>query len=150
MKKIFIAIVLFGGIAVPSYCQDYPSIAKESCNCFRKLKDTMDTEFRELLIRVVKEKDIKTAFSKAIDSLSESKKQKFFEQFGTIGENIDSEETEAGRCALSVAKKYDYEKYKGNSQLAKEFTLKLSAELQKGKVCEFLSAIFLYAMAMGE
>ena len=110
----------------------------------------MDAGFRELIIRVAKEKDIKAAFSKATDSLTEAQREKFFEQFGVIGENMDSEETEAGRCALSIAKKYDYEKYKANPRLAKEFTIKLSAELRKTKECELLSAIFLYAMAMSE
>ena len=110
----------------------------------------MDAEFRELIIRVAKEKDIKTAFSKATDSLTETKREKFFEQLGAIGSHMDSDETEAGRCGLSVAKKYEYEKYKDDPKLSKEFTTKLSEELRKNKNCEFLAAIFLYVQAMSE
>ena len=150
MKRIFIAVILFAGVTIQSNSQNYPVIAKESCDCFKKLKDTMEPEFRELIIRVVKEKDIKTAFSKATDSLSDAKKEKFFNQFGTIGSHMDSEETEEGRCALSIAEKYDYEKYKSNPSLSKEFTTRLSEEMRKNKNCELLAAIFLYALAMSE
>ena len=69
MKRIFIVIVLFAGIASRSNAQDYPVVAKEYCDCFKQLKDTMDTEFRELLIRVAKQADIKEAFSKEMTSL---------------------------------------------------------------------------------
>ena len=150
MKRIFIAVILFAAIAIPSNGQNYPVIARESCDCFKKLKDTMEPEFRELIIRVVKEKDIKAAFSKATESLPEAKREKFFQQFGTIGSNMDSEETETGRCALSIAEKYDYEKYKNDPSLSKEFTTKLSEEMRKNKNCELLAAIFLYALAMSE
>ena len=73
MKKIFIAIVLLIGIAIQSKSQDYPVIAKEYCDCFKKMKDTMDMEFRELLIRVAKQTDVKAAFIKEMNSLDVTK-----------------------------------------------------------------------------
>ena len=47
MKKIFIAIVLLTGIADPIKQPELSVIAKEYCDCFKKMKDTMDVEFRE-------------------------------------------------------------------------------------------------------
>ena len=55
MKKIFIAIALLTGISLQSNSQDFVVISKEYCDCFKKLKDTMDTEFRDLLVRVAKQ-----------------------------------------------------------------------------------------------
>ncbi|HET6724183.1 MAG TPA: hypothetical protein VFH07_15595, partial [Chitinophagaceae bacterium] len=98
MKKIFIAIVLFTGFAFQSNGQDYASISKEYCDCFKKLNDTMDMEFRDLLIRVAKQDDVKTAFAQEMTSLDSPKQKRLAEQLEALGTGLESEETQAGRC----------------------------------------------------
>ena len=79
MKKIFIAIVLLTGIVIQSKSQNYTLIAKEYCDCFKKMKDTMDSEFRELMIRVAKQTDVKAAFIKEMNGLDVAKQARLGE-----------------------------------------------------------------------
>ena len=145
MKKIFIAVVLLAGIALQSNSQDYVVISKEYCDCFKKLKDTMDTEFRELLIRVAKQGDVKNAFAKEMTSLDAPKQKKLAEQLEALGTSLDSEETESGRCGMALDKKYD--KYIDTPKKELDFTVKLTDELKKNKSCEFLWAVSVFALA---
>lgn len=148
MKKIFIAIVLFTGFALPSNSQDYVSISKEYCDCFKKLKDTMDTEFRDLLIRVAKQANVKTAFAKEMNSLDSPKQKRLAEQLEALGTSLESEETQAGRCGMALDKKYD--KYIDTPTKELDFTIKLTDELKKNKSCEFLWAVSVFALASSE
>ena len=145
MKKIFIAIVLLAGFSFQSNSQDYVSISKEYCDCFKMLKDTMDTEFRDLLIRVAKQPDVKTAFSKEMTSLDASKQKRLAEQLEALGTSLESEETESGRCGIALDKKYD--KYIDTPKKEMDFTIKLTDELKKNKNCEFLWAVSVFALA---
>ena len=148
MKKIFIAIVLLTGIAFQSNSQDYTVISKEYCDCFKKLKDTMDTEFRLLLIRVAKQADVKSAFAKEMNSLDAPKQKRLAEQLEALGSSLDSEETESGRCGMALDKKYD--KYIDTPKKDLDFTIKLTDELKKNKSCEFLWAVSVFALAFSE
>jgi hypothetical protein len=148
MKKIFIAIVLFTGIAFQSGAQDHAVAAKEYCDCFSKLKDTLDPEFRSMLIRVAKETDVKSAFIKEMTSLDAVKQQRLGAQLEMIGTSIDSEETEAGRCGIALDKKYV--KYNDTPQKEKDFNNKMAAELKKLKDCEFVWAVTVFALAFGD
>ena len=142
------AIVLVTGIAFHSSAQDYTVAAKEYCNCFSKLKDTLDPEFRAMLIRVAKEADIKAAFVKEMTSLDAAKQQKLGEQLEMMGTSIDSEETEAGKCGMALDKKY--EKYNDTPEKEKDFNAKMALELKKNKDCEFVWAITVFALAFGD
>ncbi|HEV8273531.1 MAG TPA: hypothetical protein VGQ04_19590 [Chitinophagaceae bacterium] len=148
MKKIFIAIVLLTGIAIQSKSQDYTVIAKEYCDCYKKLKDTMDVEFRELLIRVARQTDIKAAFAKEMNSLDATKQKMLADQLEALGSSMDSENTEAGRCGIALDKKY--EKYIETAEKEKDFTIKMTTELKKNKSCEFLWAVSVFAMAFSD
>ena len=148
MKRFFIAIILFTGLAFQSNGQDYAVIAKEYCDCFKKMKDTMDTEFRELLIRVAKQADIKAAFTKEMNSLDVAKQRRLGEQLTALGASMDSEETEAGRCGTALDKKYD--QYIGDSKKEMEFAAKMVVELKKHKDCEFLWAVSVFGLAFSE
>jgi hypothetical protein len=148
MKKFFIAIFLCTGIAFHSSAQDYAVAAKEYCGCFLKLKDTLDPEFRTMLIRVAKEADVKSAFIKEMTSLDAMKQQKLGEQLEIMGTSIDSEETEAGRCGIALDKKYV--KYNDTPEKEKDFNNKMAAELRKNKDCEFVWAITVFALAFGD
>lgn len=148
MKKIFIAIVLLTGIVIQSKGQDYPVIAKEYCDCFKKVKDTMDTEFRELLIRVAKQPDVKTAFIKEMNSLNVTKQSRLAAQLEALGTSMDSEDTDAGRCGIALDKKY--ERYIETPEKEKDFINKMTAEMKKNKNCEFVWAVSIFALAFGE
>ena len=148
MKKIFIAIVLLIGITIQSKSQDYPVIAKEYCDCFKKSKDTMDVEFRELLIRVAKQTDVKAAFIKEMNALDVTKQSRLAAQLEVLGSNMDSDKTEAGRCGIALDEKY--EKYIETAEKEKDFTIKMTAELKKNKNCEFLWAVSVFALAFGD
>ena len=148
MKKIFIAIVLLTGITIQSKSQDYPVVAKEYCDCFKKLKDTMDTEFRELLIRVAKQADLKTAFAKEMNSLDVAKQKMLADQLEALGTSMDSDDTEAGRCGIALDKKYD--RYIDTPEKEKDFTIRLTSEMKKNKNCEFLWAVSVFALAFGD
>jgi len=148
MKKIFIAIVLFTGIALQSNGQDYAVAAKEYCDCFSKLKDTMDVEFRTLLIRVAKSTDIKKAFEQEINGLDPEKQQRLGKQLEALGTSLDSEETEAGSCGMALDKKY--EKYNDTTEKEKDFNIKMAVELKKNRDCEFIWAITVFALAFTE
>ena len=148
MKKIFIAIVLLTGIAIQSKSQDYTVIAKEYCDCYKKLKDTMYVEFRELLIRVAKQTDIKAAFAKEMKRLDATKQKMLADQLEALGSSMDSEDTEAGRCGIALDKKY--EKYIETAEKEKDFTIKMTAELKKNKSCEFLWAVSVFALAFSD
>lgn len=148
MKKIFIAIVLLAGIAIQSRSQDYPVISKEYCECFKRLKDTMDLEFRELLIRVAKQADVKSAFAKEMNSLDVAKQKMLADQLEALGASMDSDDTEAGRCGIALDRKYD--NYINTPEKEKDFTIKLTGEMKKNKNCEFLWAVSVFALAFGD
>ena len=148
MKKIFIAIVFLSAIALESNGQDYTIIAKEYCDCFKKMKDTMDTEFRELLIRVAKQADVKAAFAKEMNSLDVSKQRMLCEQLEMMGTSIESGETEAGKCGKKLDVKY--EKFTDTLEKESAFDVKVIGELKKQKDCEFLWAVSVFALAFIE
>jgi len=148
MKKIFIAIALITGIAFQSTAQDYPAAAKEYCDCFKKSKDTMDLEFRQLLIRVAKQSNIKDAFTSEMKALDVEKQRRFGKQLETLGVVMDSKDTESGRCGIALDKKY--EKYNDTPEKEKVFTNKLAAELKSNRDCEFLWAVTVFALAFTE
>jgi hypothetical protein len=148
MKKIIVAIALITGIAFTLSAQDYAVAAKEYCDCFKKSKDTMDEEFRQLLIRVVKQSNIKEAFANEMKALDVDKQRRFAEQLETLGAVMDSEETESGRCGIALDKKY--EKYNDTPDKEKVFTNKLAAQLKSNKDCEFLWAVTVFALAFSE
>ena len=147
MKKIFIAIVLLAGIAIQLKSQDYAVIAKEYCDCFKKVKDTMDTEFRELLIRVAKQADVKAAFIKEMNGLDAAKQSRLAAQLDALGTSMDSEETEVGRCGIALDKKY--EKHIETAEKEKDFITRMTAEMKKNKSCEFVWAVSVFALAFG-
>ena len=148
MKKIFIAIVLIAGIAIQSKSQNYPVIAKEYCDCFKKAKDTMDLEFRELMIRVAKQTDIKAAFIKEMNGLDVTKQARLAGQLEALGSGMDSEDTEGGRCGIALDEKY--EKYIDTAEKEKNFIIKMTAEMKKNKDCEFIWAVSIFALAFGD
>jgi hypothetical protein len=148
MKNFFIAIVLLIGITIQSKSQDYSVIAKEYCDCFKKTRDTMDVEFRELIIRVAKQTDVEAAFIKEMNSLDVAKQSRLAAQFEALGTSMDSDKTEAGRCGIALDEKY--EKYIETREKEKDFTIKMTAELKKNKNCEFLWAVSVFALAFSD
>jgi hypothetical protein len=139
---------LFAGIAIQSNSQNYSVIAKEYCDCFKKVKDTMDTEFRELLIRVAKQPDVKASFIKEMNGLDVTKQARLAGQLEALGSSMDSEDTEAGRCGITLDEKY--EKYIETAEKEKDFINKMTAEMKKNKECEFIWAVSVFALAFGD
>ena len=147
MKRFFIIIALCAGAMFQSGAQDYDRIANEYCNCYKKLNDTISVEFQQLIIRIAKSNDPKLAFGEEIEKLDAPKRQELSKQLEILGTIMDSEETEAGRCALALDKKY--EKYNDTPAREKEFNKKKSDQL-KGKDCEFLWAVSVFALAFSD
>ena len=75
MKRALIVIALITGFAFCVSAQDYAIAAKEYCDCFQKAKDTMDAEFRQLIIRVAKQSNIKAAFNSEMQALAVEKQK---------------------------------------------------------------------------
>ena len=148
MKRTLTVIILITGFAFHVSAQDYALAAKEYCDCFQKAKDTMDTEFRQLLIRVAKQGDIKTAFSTEMKSLDVEKQRRLGEQLVLVGAMMESEETQSGRCGITVDKKY--EKFNDTPEKEKDFTNKVAAQLKNNKNCEFLWAVTVFALAFSD
>ena len=147
MKKFFIIIAFCAGMVFNSYSQDYAVVAAEYCNCYKKLSDTISAEFQQLIIRVAKNTDPKTAFTKEIEKLDAPVRKELSEQLEILGTVMDSGETDAGRCGLALNKKY--EKYNDTPAKEKEFNKKLSEQL-KSKDCEFLWAVSVFALAFSD
>lgn len=147
MKKFFIIIALCAGMVLKSYAQDYAVVATEYCNCYKELSDTISAEFQQLIIRVAKSTDPKTAFTKEIEKLDAPTRKELSEQLEILGTIMDSEETKAGRCGLALDKKY--EKYNNTPAKEKEFNKKMSEQL-KSKDCEFLWAVSVFALAFSD
>lgn len=148
MKKLFIAGLLCMGFSFVSTAQDYAMIAGEYCGCYKKLKDTIPAEFQQLLIRVAKSDDPKTAFTNELNKMDAQKRLELSEQLSALGTIMDSEETEAGRCGLALDKKYV--KFNDTPAKEKEFNKKMAEELKKGTDCEFLWAVSVFALAFSE
>jgi len=148
MKKFFILIALFAIAALQSNAQDYAAVAGEYCNCYKKLSDTISAEFQQMLIKIAKSDDPKTAFTKEIEKLDAPKRQQLSGQLEILGAIMDSDETEAGRCGLALDKKY--EKYNDTPSKEKEFNKKMADELKKGRDCEFLWAVSVFALAFSD
>ena len=148
MKKLFILPILCIAFGFFAKSQDYSVIAGEYCGCYKKLKDTMPAEFQQLLIRVAKSEDPKSAFRTELDKLDGQKRLELSEQLQTLGTIMDSEETEAGRCGLALDKKYV--KLNDTPTKEKEFNKKMAEELKKGKDCEFLWAVSVFALAFSD
>lgn len=147
MKRFFIIVVVCAVATFESGAQDYAVIANEYCNCYKKLNDTISVEFQQLIIRIAKSNDPKTAFGEEIEKLDAPKRQELSKQLEMLGTIMDSEETEAGRCGLALDKKY--EKYNDTPAREKEFNKKMSDHL-KGKDCEFLWAVSVFALAFSD
>ena len=145
MKRALIVITLMTAFAFSMSAQDYAMAAKEYCDCFQKATDTMDTEFRQLIIRVAKQSDIRTAFSSEMTALDAEKQRRLGQQLEMLGTVMQSEKTESGRCGITVDKKY--EKYNDTPQKEKDFTNKLAAQLKSNRNCEFLWAVTVFALA---
>ncbi|HET9747375.1 MAG TPA: hypothetical protein VFP97_16785 [Chitinophagaceae bacterium] len=146
MKKFFILIVLCAGIGIRSFTQDYATVATEYCNCYKKLSDTISAEFQQLIIRVAKSAEPKTAFAHEVEKLDAPSKLELSEQLQLLGAIMDSDDTEAGRCGLALDKKY--QKYNDTPAGEREFNKKMSEQL-KNKDCEFLWAVSVFALAFG-
>jgi hypothetical protein len=148
MKGIFIGIALIIAVSFSAVGQDYAAAAKEYCDCFKIAKDTMDTEFRELLIRVARQTDIKAAFNNEMKALDLDKQKRLGEQLVTLGAAMQSDQTESGRCGIALDAKY--KKYNDSPEKEKDFTNKLAAQFRNNKDCEFLWAITVFALAFGD
>jgi hypothetical protein len=148
MKKTALLLLLMAATAFVSVAQDYPVIAREYCDCFKMLKDTMNSEYREILVRVSKQKDLQEAFSKELQALNTGKRTEFLMQLERIGTQMDSDESEAGRCGMVLDEKY--EKHIDTPEKEKKFNARMIEELMKNKDCEFLAAIVSFALAFGE
>lgn len=147
MKGIFVGIALMTLISFSAAGQDYAVAAKEYCDCFKVAKDTMDAEFRELLIRVAKQTDIRTAFNNEMKALDLDKQKRLGEQLVTLGAAMQSDQTESGRCGVALDAKY--KKYNDTPGKEKDFTNKLAAQFKSNKDCEFLWAVTVFALAFG-
>lgn len=107
----------------------------------------MDTEFRELLIRVAKQTDVKAAFINEMNGLDAAKQSRLAAQLAALATSMDSEDTEAGRCGIALDKKY--EKHIETPEKEKNFISKMTGEMKKNKNCEFVWAVSVFALAFG-
>ena len=148
MKRIIIAITLVTGLSFCLTAQDYTAAAKEYCDCFKKSKDTMDTEFRQLIIRVARQPDIKIAFTKEMETLDVNKQKRLGEQLMLLGTAMQSDNTESGRCGTTLDTKY--KKFNDTPEKEKDFTNKLATQLKDNKDCEFLWAVTVFALAFSD
>ena len=148
MKRTLIVIALITGFAFCVSAQDYAIAAKEYCYCFHKTKDTMDAEFRQLIIRVAKHSNIKTAFTTEMNALDAEKQRRLGEQLEILGAVMESEDTESGRCGIAVDKKY--EKFNDTPEKEKDFINKLTIQLKNNKNCEFVWAVTVFALAFND
>lgn len=105
-------------------------------------------EFRELLIRVAKQPDVKASFIKEMNGLDVTKQARLASQLESLGSSMDSEDTEAGRCGIALDGKY--EKYIETTEKEKDFINKMTAEMKKNKNCEFIWAVSVFALAFGD
>ena len=148
MKMFLILFILATSLSFQTKAQDYPVAAREYCDCFKRMKDTMDAEFRLLLIRVAKQPNVKDAFTKEMNGLDATKQRRLGEQLQVLGGSMDSEDTESGRCGIALDKKY--EEYIATAEKEMAFTKKLITELSKNKDCEFLWAVSIFALAFSD
>jgi len=148
VKVFFIAIVLLSGAALNANAQDYPTVAKEYCDCFEKLKDSVDAEFQQVLQRVVKQSNIKTAFQAEMQAMEAGKRVKFAQQLEYIGTSMESDDNDAGKCGLTLDEKY--KKYNDSPAKEKEFNSKMITELEKLGNCKFLAALTRFALAFSD
>jgi hypothetical protein len=148
MKKLFIAIVLFACVSLHSNGQDFPTVANEYCGCFEKLKDSVDVKFQEVLDRVVKQANIKTAFQTELQAMSSADRVKLGQQLEYIGKTMESGDNAAGKCGLTLDEKY--KKYNDTPAKEKDFNAKMIAELEKKADCKFLLSLTKFALAFEE
>lgn len=147
MKKILF-VVLLAGWALLSNGQNYPVIAKEYCDCLQKLKDTMNKEYQDIMIRVSKKNNLQDSFTAEMQALSIEKRKEFAGQLELLGTKIDSDDNEAGRCGIALDKKY--EAYNDTPEKEKAFNKKMAEELKKNQNCEFFAAIVMFVLAFDE
>ena len=121
-----------------SFAQDYKIAASEYCNCFKTLKDSMDTKFKEMLIKASKDNDMNKSLQSKIDSLTSEEKQKFSKQMDVIGDAILSEQTVTGRCGIALDNKYG--KFTDTPEKEKTFYKNLLTELEKIPSCALIAA----------
>lgn len=148
MKRVFIAVILFAGIAADSLAQDYPKIAKEYCQCFEILKDSMSAENRELLIKIASDSDIRTALVRETSKLSLEKRQQFSIELSNIGMMMESDTNPAGECGLKLDD--IYREYNNTPEKEKLFSEKLMAALKEMPGCVFFDAVLKIALAFSD
>jgi hypothetical protein len=148
MKRIFIAISFLTGVVIQSAGQDYPTMADEYCNCFGKLKDSMDVEFQNTLMKVATDSNVKKAFESALNGMTADKRMRFATQLEFIGRSMETEDNEAGKCGAALDAKY--KKYNDTAEKEKTFNTKMIAELNKKNECRFLASLITFALAFGE
>ncbi len=148
MKRLFIAIILLTGIVFQSYSQDYPVIAKEYCDCFSKLQDSMEAEFQAALMRVAVDTNVKKAFQKELQAMDADKRMRFAKQLEFIGTSMETANNEAGKCGAALDARY--KKYSDTPEKEKLFNSKMLAELNKKNECKFLASLLTFALAFGD
>ena len=147
MKSFFIGIVMLAGFNASANAQDYKVIAKEYCGCFEMIKDTMNAVFRELLVKISNEDDIKAALKRETLKLNEEKRKEFSTQMTKIGILMDSDESAAGECGLELDEKYAAY---NTPEKEKEFGEKLITALKDLPECAFFRAILKVAIAFSD
>ena len=122
MKKTFLIILWLTGIVLQSHAQDYPVIAKEYCDCFAKVKDSMEAEFQKILMKVAADSNVRKAFETELNALSADKRMRFATQLEFIGNSMESEDNEAGKCGAKLDVKY--KKYNDTAEKEKHIQFK--------------------------
>lgn len=148
MKKFLALALLFFAVSFFANAQDYKAIAGEYCNCFQKIKDTMNVEFQDLIIRISKEKDVKKAFNEELQKLTPEKIMLFSEQLTAVGTEMDAEDSEAGKCGSELDDKY--RDLIETPEKEKVFTNKMADEMNKVEKCKFIAAIIIFASAFSQ
>ena len=148
MKRTLIIILCYTGIAFQTTAQDYPVIAKEYCDCFAKLKDSMEVEFQKILMKVAADSNVRSAFETELNAMSADKRMRFATQLEFIGNSMESGDNEAGKCGAKLDLKY--KEYNDTSEKEKVFNSKMIAELNKKSECKFLASIVTFALAFSD
>ena len=148
MKKIFIAAVLLIGVALHTYAQDYPVISKEYCDCFSKLKDSMEVEFQNIVMKVAVDTNSKKAFQNELKALDTDKRKRFGTQLEYIGRSMETADNDAGKCGAALDAKY--KQFNETPEKEKIFNTKMIEELYKNSECKFLAALVKFALEFSE
>jgi len=136
MKSILLFFV-FGLLYCSTATQDVKVLAREECNCFKLLSDSIDDNFKLMMIKASKSKEPQKAIMEALNELSKTEKARFSWQMRKMDQTMTFGDSSLSYCFPVQENPYTDQE---PTEVEKKQAKLLMKELGKLRDCGFFVA----------